>query len=106
MEDRVKKCCRFCVLYRHEEIGDSDYGAVYSEFATCSKYLDTDPETEEDIPNFDRESERDCCELDFWRVVEVDRVLSFKFDTEVGINGDFKDTYQFFKERYNLNKPL
>ena len=75
---RVRRSCSNCQFFQHEEVGDSDYGAVYSDVATCQKYLDTDPKTEEDIPNFDREIERDCCELDFWKVVELDDELSEK----------------------------
>lgn len=99
----VRRSCLFCQHYRHEEIGDSDFGAVYAKEATCSKYFDTDPETEEDIPNFDRTIERDCCVLEFWQVLEVDEVLKSSFDKEMSEKkGDnFNDTYQLFKGRYN-----
>ena len=51
----VRRSCSFCQFFQHEEIGDSDFGGVYAKNATCSKYLDTDKESEEYIPNFDRE---------------------------------------------------
>lgn len=94
----VRRSCSNCQFFQHEEVGDSDYGAVYSDVATCQKYLDTDPETEEDIPNFDREIERDCCELDFWKVVELDDELSEKISED---NGNLDNAYKLFNERYN-----
>lgn len=94
----VRRSCSNCQFFQHEEVGDSDYGAVYSDVATCQKYLDTDPETEEDIPNFDREIERDCCELDFWKVVDLDDELSEKISED---NGNLDNAYTLFKERYN-----
>jgi hypothetical protein len=97
----VRRSCLFCQFYRNEEVGDSDFGAVYSDVATCQKYLDTDPETEEDIPNFDREIDRDCCKLDFWRVVEVDNILSEKLAEESDRSGKMDETYELFKKRYN-----
>ena len=97
----VRHSCSFCQFYRCEEVGDSDYGAVYAEKPTCQKYLDTDPETEEDIPNFDRNIERDCCELDFWQVVEVDEDLSVKLAEEAHSTGKMDETYLMFKARYN-----
>ena len=98
----VMRSCSFCQFFRHEEIGDSDYGAVYAENATCSKYFDTDQETEEDIPNFDRNIERECCKLDFWQVIEVDKDLAEKLSIEQDKNeGSFSETYELFKVRYN-----
>ena len=92
------RCCSNCSFYRHEEVGDSDYGAIYAKEATCSEYYDTDKETEEDIPNFDRDINRDCCELDFWKVVDLDRELSEKLSED---NGNIDGTYKLFYERYN-----
>ena len=86
----VRRSCSNCQFFQHEEVGDSDYGAVYSD--------DTDTETEEDIPNFDREIERDCCELDFWKVVDLDDELSEKISED---NGNLDNAYALFKERYN-----
>ena len=97
----VRRSCLFCQFYKHEEVGDSDYGAIYSDVKTCQKYLDTDPETEEYILNFDREIERDCCELDFWQVVEVDEDLSVKLAEESYSTGKMEETYEMFKARYN-----
>ena len=97
----VRRSCSFCQFFQHEEIGDSDFGGVYAENATCSKYLDTDKKTEEEIPNFDRNLERDCCKLDFWRVLEIDNVLSEKLAEESDRTGKMDKTYELFKERYN-----
>ena len=94
----VRRSCSNCKFFQHEEVGDSDYGAIYSNVATCQKYLDTNQETEEDIPNFDREIERNCCELDFWKVVELDDELHEKI---VEDNGNLDNAYTLFKERYN-----
>ena len=94
----IVRNCSNCYFFQHEEIGDSDYGAVYSDVANCQKYLDTDQETEEDITNFDREIERNCCELDFWKVVELDNELSEKISE---YNGNIDNAYQMFKKRYN-----
>lgn len=99
----VKRNCLFCQFYECEEVGDSDYGAVYTEKQSCSKYIDTDPETEEDIPNFDRTIERDCCELDFWQVVEVDEDLSVKLAEETYLTGKMDKTYEIFNTRYNCD---
>lgn len=98
----VMRCCSFCQHFQHEEVGDSDYGGVYAEEATCSKYFDTDQETEEDIPDFDRNIERECCVLDFFRVCEIDLELSEKLSAEMyETGGSFNETYKFFKFRYN-----
>jgi len=101
----VMRSCSFCQFFRYEEVGDSDYGGyggVYAENATCSKYFDIDQETEEDIPNFDRNIERECCKLDFWQVIEVDKDLAEKLTIEQDKNeGSFSETYELFKVRYN-----
>lgn len=96
----VKRSCSNCQFFQHEEVGDSDYGAVYFEVATCQKYLDTDPETEEDIPNFDRKVKRDCCELDFWKVVDLDGRLSQKLSED---NGSIDGAYKLFCELYDCD---
>jgi len=98
----VMRSCSFCQFYTHEEVGDSDYGAVYSENANCSKYIDTNEETEEEILNFDRNIERECCKLDFWRVIEFDKELSENLEKEQESGeGSFSETYELFKVRYN-----
>lgn len=98
----VMRSCSFCQFYTHEEVGDSDYGAVYSENASCSKYIDTDQETEEEIPNFDRNIERECCNLDFWRVIEFDKELAEHLEKEQESGeGSFSETYELFRVRYN-----
>ena len=92
----VRRSCSFCQYFQHEEVGDSDYGAIYSDVATCQKYIDTDKETEKDIPDFDREVERDCCELDFWKIndAEINNLMSED-------DGNIDRAYKLFKERYN-----
>ena len=92
----VRRSCSNCQFFQHEEVGDSDYGPIYSNVASCQKYLDADPETEEDIPNFDREIDRDCCELDFWKIndAEINNLMSED-------DGRIDRAYKLFKERYN-----
>lgn len=106
MSDKIKtptilNCCTFCQFYRHEEVGDSDYGAVYAKEATCSKYHDYDDEFEIEIPNFDRTIERDCCVLDFFQVLEVDNDLHQRYAAEMDKTGKMDETYSLFKTRYN-----
>lgn len=104
MSNVVEYNCNFCQHYRNEEIGDSDFGAVYSKHPSCSKYYDMDKETEEDIPNFDRSVKRECCEIDFWKALDVDPILIESINKE-GSRGSFNKTYQLFKERYNNQTP-
>lgn len=97
----VMRCCSNCSNYRHEEVGDSDYGAVYAYEANCSEYLDTDDE-EEVISGFDRNIERECCALDFFKVCEIDTDLSDRLSTEMDeTQGSFNETYKLFLARYN-----
>lgn len=63
----MKKNCNFCEYFQCEEIGDSDFGAKYADKPSCSIYNDVD-ENDNEIENFDREIERDCCRLDFLEV--------------------------------------
>lgn len=95
--NKSKKNCSNCQFYQYEEVGDSDFGSIYSDKATCQKYLDTDPETEENIPDFDRKIERNCCELDFWKVVESDDVISNKLSED---NGEIEGAFELFTKRY------
>ena len=98
----VMRCCSNCQFYQHEEVGDSDFGAIYADEPSCYHYHDTDEETEEDIPNFDRNIERECCVLDFFKVCEIDKDLSDKLSDEMDkTEGSFSNTYKIFCERYN-----
>ena len=97
----VMSCCSNCQYYRHEEVGDSDFGAVYNDEASCSEYYDTDQETEENIPNFDRSIERECCLLDFFKVIEIDEELNKSFHEEMNKVDSFNKTYKRFCEKYN-----
>jgi hypothetical protein len=97
----ITRCCKFCEFYQHEEVGDSDFGGVFSEKPSCLKYYDIDQETELEIPDFDREIERDCCVLDFWTILELDDVLSKNLsELSDGENDGVLSTYELFKERY------
>jgi len=99
---KIKPNCLSCYRFRPEEIGDSDFGHTYTKESSCSEYLDTDPETEEDIPDFDREQERDCCVFDFWQVLDQDDDLNQMFlkEMEKKDGKHFDKTYEVFKKRY------
>jgi hypothetical protein len=94
----VRRSCSICQHYQCEEVGDSDYGAIYADAATCQKYLDFDEKTEDTIENFDRNTERDCCELDFWKVADIDEEVGKLISDH---NGNTDRAYKLFVERYN-----
>jgi hypothetical protein len=94
----VMRCCSFCKHFQYEEVGDSEHGAIYADEQSCMKYFDTDEETEEEIPNFDRNKIRDCCDLDFWKVLDKDNELIDLLNSE---GGDDTKAYELFKVRYN-----
>lgn len=100
----LKLNCKICTYYRAEEIGDSDFGAVYSDTLTCSEDEDLNPETEEYITDFDYESEKKCCIPDFWSVIEKDEEIKKLFDEEVQLTGDLapRNAYEKFKEKFKV----
>jgi len=65
----MTKNCKVCSRYQCEEIGDSDYGAIYAKEPSCLQERDYDEENDCFIEGFDRDVERDCCVLDFFKVV-------------------------------------
>jgi hypothetical protein len=97
----VMRCCSNCQFYRHEEVGDSDFGAIYAYEASCSEYLDTDDE-EKVISGFDRSVERECCALDFFKIIEIDEDLNKSFHKELNKGDSFNKTYKRFCEKYNI----
>jgi hypothetical protein len=102
---KINKSCNFCFSYRPEEVGDSDFGAIYSDISSCEKQLDFDENSENNLtPDFDRTIERDCCKLDFWKVLEYDDELKSFFDKEMMSEGepDFEKINNFFKEKYKI----
>jgi hypothetical protein len=103
MVEKVTRNCKVCYHFRPEEIGGSDFGAKYAETASCSKYYDLD-ENESEIEGFDRDCERECCELDFWLILNVDseiKDLYEKYDN-VGGNNDIGSWMSFkrYIEKY------
>lgn len=98
---KISRSCLCCKHYVYEEIGDSDYGAIYSDVATCEEFNDTD-ENEELIDGFDYEQDRSCCIPDFFKVLEVDKELGEMFEIEMsetdGIS--FDRTYKRFEQKY------
>ncbi len=105
----MEKClpfnCKICSYYHYEEIGDSDYGAVYAKEPTCSKDKDLNVETEECINGFNYDSLKDCCVPDFWIVADMDKEISDLFTDEDIMSDDIYDTsaYEKFKEKYFTN---
>lgn len=102
----MSKClpfnCKICSYYTWEEIGDSDFGAVYAKERTCSKDKDLDMETEESIKDFDYESVKDCCVPDFFAVGDIDEEIDKLFTDGVAMSDDLysTDAYERFKEKY------
>lgn len=93
--------CQVCARYQCEEVGDSDYGAIYADNPSCEKENDLDKNEEYVLANFDREIERDCCELDFFKVLDVDEELRALFGTD---DKDFLyegKALKRFKEKYS-----
>jgi len=95
----IKKSCEFCSHYICEEIGDSDFGGVYAEKPSCSKFYDLREDDEID-ENFDRSVERECCELDFFHVMEKDSLLNYFFDLDIKETNNFNKTYELFERLY------
>lgn len=103
IEGYVVKCCEMCQCYQAEEVGDSDYGAIYSDELSCSEYLDCDKD-ENPIEGFDRKCERECCCLDFFLVADVDKEIGDAFGEDMmnGDDGNFDRSYEIFKKKYKL----
>ncbi|WP_097005267.1 hypothetical protein [Lacrimispora amygdalina] len=105
----MSKClpfnCKICSYYKREEIGDSDFGAVYAKECTCSKDKDIDIETEEYINDFDYESVKDCCVPEFWLVADIDEEIDKLFTDKAAMSDDLytTDVYERFKEKYHVN---
>ncbi len=104
IDQDIKRSCRICHYFQYEEVGDSDFGGIYSDEMCCTKGYDMEPGTEETIANFSRDVERSCCLPDFWLVMEVDRSLSQMFDRETRCSQgmSFDQTFAHFKEKYGI----
>lgn len=96
----IVRSCELCSKYRHEEIGDSDFGSKYASEATCADWHDTDKETEEMITDFDRKCERTCCHLDFWSIVEIDSEINEIITCD---SGDLTRAFEHFNKKYLSN---
>lgn len=99
--NKAVKCCKMCQCYQAEEVGDSDYGAIYADVLTCSKYHDCDKD-ENPIEDFDRECERECCCFDFFLVADVDEEIGKAFDEDMskGDSGNYDRSYEMFRLKY------
>jgi len=98
--------CEMCNLYYCQEVGDSDYGATYEDEPSCQNECDVDEYTGEHIKDFDRKIERDCCKLNFWKIIEIDKEIEDMYyyayyDEE---NDEYVEdvdrAYARFKEKY------
>lgn len=97
---QIIRSCELCSKYRHEEIGDSDFGAKYADKATCADWNDTDKETEKLIPDFNRKYERSCCQLDFWAIAEIDDEIN---EIIICDSGDIAKAFEHFTKKYLSN---
>ena len=95
----MMKNCKNCFHYSCQEIGDNDFGGIYEEYETCSLNHDSN-ENDELIKDFDRDVERECCNLDFFRVIESDKLLNHFFHLEVMNNSKCDKTYELFERLY------
>ena len=98
----MNRNCKLCFYYSCEEIGDSDFGAVYADEPTCEEHRDCD-DNENLIPNFDREIQRECCALDFWKVLDVDKEIE-QLVEDTGEKTSLDKAYNRFREKYIDNK--
>lgn len=94
------KNCKVCEQYQFEEIGDSDFGAIYAKTPSCLKCYDTDKE-EKEIKDFDRNIERDCCSLDFFKVADIDKEIDDLIEEDDEYIS-YDKAYKRFKEKYAI----
>ena len=105
---KKKKCevmnnCLFC-YYHKQEVVDSDFGG-YGGKETCSEGKDCDKDGELDDA-FDYESEKDCCDFEFWKVLDSDERMQKLFardmTNDIDLNkkqGDW-ESYKYFVRNY------
>jgi hypothetical protein len=88
----IVRNCKLCTHYFHNE--DEN-------FECCYLKNDLD-ENEHLIAHFNRSEERDCCFLEFWKVLDADPELEKIFDNENehrdSINID--KSYDYFCKKY------
>lgn len=88
------KNCKICSCFYCEEVGDSDYGAIYAEEPSCSQ--------EKDLEEFNRDIERDCCDIDFWKVLELDKEIKDLFMLCEEKDLWKSKAFERFKEKYSV----
>lgn len=101
----MKKNCKICAYFQLEEIGDSDYGAIYSEEYVCVIEKDLEESQEKVAEGFDRDTERECCHIDFWKVVDIDKEINDLFLLECEIENLFEGkAFQRCIEKYKVTQ--
>ena len=105
MNGCLPRNCKICTYYKAEEIGDSDFGAIYADECTCSKDKDIDEQTEEFIKAFDYNSVKECCIPDFWIVADMDKEIEKLFNDEMSESDDAEPirSSKRFHEKYILS---
>lgn len=95
----VKYSCRFCQWYQPQinSNGEPNYDGP----PACSLMQDTNPETLAPLPDFDRDAERPCCDLDVWLVMDEDKAIRDLFNREMdNPNGSFEPVNKLFNSLY------
>ncbi len=93
----LTKNCNICSDYLAEEIGDSDYGVVYSDELICDNGYNLDEE-ENPYEDFNRDIERVCYRINFWKALEKDEELNVFTENEF----DYDKSFGLFKKKYNV----
>lgn len=99
----VKNNCLFCAYHGNETIGD--YGETYASHEVCAENNDCDDEGNLD-KMFDYESEKDCCDLEFWKVLDADEKMQKLFEEDMVKDIDIHrkqsdwESYRYFIKKY------
>jgi hypothetical protein len=99
----VKNNCLFCHYYKQADVQDSDFGASYGGKETCSEHKDCDEDGELDEA-FDYESKKDCCDYEFWKVLDADERMQELFTkdmmADINMKQDDWKAYKYFLKKY------
>lgn len=99
---KIPHNCHICNNYSCSEVGDSDYGATYDTKCTCQLDKDYDEDNDSLLENFDYNSIKECCNPEFWLVLELDEELKKMYTDEVPLSDNLYETnvYKKFEEKY------
>lgn len=97
---QVKSNCIFCTYHQHEQVKGI---TVHSQKAVCLEGKDLD-RIGNPIEDFDYGSEKDCCDYDFWKVLEGDEDMKQLFDNDMAkaekSPQDEWVSYKYFAQKY------